>query len=110
MRALVILAVVIGALVTLLWSQPLPEPGGGMPRLTYITTAHQLGVVGYRDPAGAISPDGFRIAFTEGRYVRVMPIAGGPLQTLPAGDGQFRAQDLVPFAGRGLLCRIRCTG
>ena len=26
-------------------------------RFAYVTTAHQLGVVGYRDPAGAISPD-----------------------------------------------------
>ena len=91
MRALVILAVVIGALVAMLWSQPLLEPGGEMPRLTYITTAHQFGVVGYRDPAGAISPDGARVAFTEGRFVRLMPIAGGVPLTLPSGDGQFRS-------------------
>ena len=32
-------------------------PGGEAPRLTYLTTAHQFGVVGYRDPVGVISPD-----------------------------------------------------
>jgi WD40 repeat protein len=91
MRALVILGVVVGALVAMLWSQPQLEPGADMPRLSYVTTAHQLGVVGYRDPAGAISPDGTRVAFSEGRFVRVMPIAGGAPKTLPAGDGQFRS-------------------
>ena len=46
--------------------------------LTWIADAHQLGPVGYRDPAGAISPDGKWIAYSEGRFLRVRPIAGGP--------------------------------
>ena len=28
--------------------------------LTWVAEAHQLGPVGYRDPAGAISPDNYR--------------------------------------------------
>jgi Tol biopolymer transport system component len=90
MRALVLFGVVVGALVALLWARPAMVMGGEPPRLTYVTTANQLGVVGYRDPVGVISPDATRLAFAEGRYVRVMPIGGGVAQTLPAGEGQIR--------------------
>ena len=61
-----------------------------MPQLAYVTTAHQLGVVGYRDPAGAISPDGRRFAYSEGRFIRVVPINGGAPVTLPPADQQVR--------------------
>lgn len=61
------------------------------PVLKYVTTARQLGVVGYRDPAGAISPDGTRFAYTEGRFVRVVPVGGGaPVTLSPPGEGQIR--------------------
>lgn len=90
MRALVLFGVVVGALVALLWARPAAIPGGEPPRLAYITTAHQLGVVGYRDPVGAISPDATRLAYSEGRFIRVLPIGGGVPQTLPAGEGQIR--------------------
>ena len=60
------------------------------PDLSYVTTAHQLGVVGYRDPAGAISPDGKRFAYSEGRFIRVIPIGGGAPVTLPPADQQVR--------------------
>ncbi|MFA5907227.1 MAG: hypothetical protein WC815_00460 [Vicinamibacterales bacterium] len=90
MRALVLFGVVVGALVALLWARPAPVAGGEAPRLAYITTARQLGVVGYRDPVGVISPDATRLAYTEGRHVRVLPIGGGVAQTLPPGEGQVR--------------------
>ena len=32
----------------------------------HLATAHQMGPVAYRDPAGAASPDGRWLAFTEG--------------------------------------------
>ncbi len=60
------------------------------PTLSYVTTAHQLGVVGYRDPAGAISPDGTRLAYAEGRVVRVVPVGGGAPVTVATADGQVR--------------------
>src|SRR6186997_2084910 len=59
-------------------------------QLSYVATARQLGVVGYRDPAGAISPDGKRFAYSEGRFIRVMPIGGGAPITLPPADQQVR--------------------
>src|SRR6185436_15427589 len=89
MRQLVLVTIIGGALVTILWAQPL-SPDANPPTLTYVTTAHQLGVVGYRDPPGAISPDGKLFAYAEGRFIRVIPIGGGAPITLPASDGQVR--------------------
>lgn len=62
----------------------------GPATLSYVTTAHQFGVVGYRDPVGAISPDGKHFAYAEGRFLRVMPIGGGAPLTLTPGHGQIR--------------------
>ena len=90
MRQLVLLAIIVSALITILWAQPVAPTAADLPTLTYVTTAHQLGVVGYRDPVGAISPDGKRFAYSEGRFIRIMPIGGGAPVTLPAGDGQVR--------------------
>jgi Tol biopolymer transport system component len=71
----------------------LARPRGSAPdlsRMAWVADAHQFGPVGYRDPAGAISPDGRWIAYSEGRFLRVRPVAGGPLVDLPAGDAQIR--------------------
>ena len=65
-----------------------PEPGTA--RLTWVADAHQLGPVGYRDPAGALSPDGRWIAYSEGRFLRVRAAEGGPLVELPPGEAQIR--------------------
>ena len=59
-------------------------------RLSWVATAHQFGPVGYRDPAGAISPDGRWIAYSEGRFLRVRPVEGGPAVEFPSGDAQIR--------------------
>jgi Tol biopolymer transport system component len=64
------------------------EPG--TPRLTWIADAHQFGPVGYRDPAGALSPDGSWIAYSEGRFLRVRAAEGGPLVEFPPGGAQIR--------------------
>lgn len=92
MRALVLITVVVGALAMVLIGRPAPalQPVDDPPQLSYVTTAHQLGVVGYRDPFGAISPDGTRFAYTEGRFIRVVPIGGGATITLAPGEGQIR--------------------
>jgi Tol biopolymer transport system component len=88
-RQLILFGIVIAAVVALLLSRPSPIPVES-PRLSYVTTAHQLGVVGYRDPAGAISPDGKRFAYSEGRFIRIIPIGGGAPVTLPPSDQQVR--------------------
>lgn len=61
------------------------------PRLTWIATARQLGPVSYRDPAGAISPDGRWIAYSEGRFLRVRPVGGGAGLDFEPGNAQIRA-------------------
>ena len=91
MRALVLFAIVAGAVVAIALTRTVSPPATiELPQLAYVTTAHQLGVVGYRDPAGAISPDGKRFAYSEGRFIRVVPINGGTPVTLPAADQQVR--------------------
>ena len=88
-RAMFLAALVAAAgIVWLITSRA--EPGRDVSRLTWIADAHQFGPVGYRDPAGAISPDGRWIAYSEGRFLRVRAAAGGPIADLPAGDTQIR--------------------
>lgn len=93
MRALVVVAVVILGLVAVWSMRPnRAETADAIDsmQLSYVTTAHQLGVVGYRDPAGAISPDGKRFAYSEGRFIRIIPTGGGAAVTLPPADQQVR--------------------
>ena len=91
-RSLVLLTL-LGAAAIALVRMRRPADANADPaslRLAWVATAHQLGPVGYRDPAGAISPDGKWIAYSEGRFLRVQPIDGGPVVDLPPGDGQIR--------------------
>ena len=67
-----------------------PTPESAAERMTWVADAHQFGPVGYRDPAGAISPDGRWIAYSEGRFLRVRAADAGPLVDVPAGDAQIR--------------------
>src|SRR5713101_32355 len=66
------------------------EPPRDAARLVWVADAHQLGPVGYRDPAGALSPDGRWVAYSEGRFLRVRPVGGGPIVELPPGEAQIR--------------------
>ena len=52
------------------------------PRLHLVTTARQLGPVGYRDPLGVISPDGDWLAYTSGGQLMLTHTAGGPAVSL----------------------------
>jgi len=52
----------------------------GTPRLHYVTTAEQHGIVGYRDPIGVISPDGRWLAYSEGRFLKIRHVDGGPVR------------------------------
>jgi Tol biopolymer transport system component len=91
-RSLILSGVIVAGLSALAFGrQASTTTGLDLPQLSYVTTAHQLGVVGYRDPAGAISPDGTRLAYSEGRFIRVVPIGGGAPVTLEPGEGQIRS-------------------
>ncbi len=52
------------------------------PRLRYVTTARQKGPVGHRDPIGVLSPDGRWVAYSEGRFVKLQHVEGGPVREL----------------------------
>lgn len=88
-RVFMLFALFAAALAGLRW-MPARVPALEASRLTWLADAHQLGPVGYRDPAGAISPDGQWIAYSEGRFLRVRPARGGPIVDLPAGEAQIR--------------------
>lgn len=79
------------AWLAVMWRDRAQAPvTAGDERLSWVATAHQRGVVGYRDPVGAISPTGSHIAYSEGRHVRVVPIGGGAPAMLAAAHGQVR--------------------
>lgn len=76
---------------TLTARAPASEDGSGpTTEMSWVATARQRGIVGYRDPVGALSPDGSLIAYAEGRDVRVVPVGGGASRTMPRADGQVR--------------------
>ena len=56
-------------------------------RLRYLTTARQLGPIGYRDPLGVVSPDGEWLAFTSAQHVLLQRVVGGPVRELGSGGG-----------------------
>jgi Tol biopolymer transport system component len=89
-RWIAALFVSLAGVAAIVWAVRRDETSSSSPRLEWIATAHQLGPVGYRDPAGAISPDGKWIAYSEGRFLRVHPVDGGPSVDLPVGEAQIR--------------------
>lgn len=60
------------------------------PRLHFVTTARQFGPVGYRHPAGAMSPDGGWLAYSVGRMLRAQRSDGGPVHEVGAINSQIR--------------------
>jgi len=92
-RILALAAVVIVALAAIPFVRSARVDPASTPRLAWVGAAHQSGPVGYRDPAGAISPDGRWLAYSEGRFLRVGPIDGGPVAELPANEAQIRNSD-----------------
>ena len=55
-------------------------------RLQYVTTAHQAGPVGFRDPVGAVSPDGVWVAYISNRHLFLHRIEGSSTTELLPAD------------------------
>jgi len=87
-RALLLLTLAAAAGLIAFWARW--NRDADTSRLSWVATAHQFGPVGYRDPAGALSPDGRWIAYSEGRFLRVRPVDGGPAVGFPPGEAQIR--------------------
>ncbi|MBA3269158.1 MAG: PD40 domain-containing protein [Acidobacteria bacterium] len=96
-RVITLSAVACAGAAAVTWSQGASGVAG---RASFITTAHQLGIVGYRDPVGAIWPDGTRVVFAEGRRLYSAPVGGGPRRELAVGVGQIRH---VTIAGEAVI-------
>jgi Tol biopolymer transport system component len=90
----IVLLIVVACAAMLFVTRPMPPAADH--RLAWLATAHQSGPVGYRDPAGAISPNGKWIAYAEGRFLRVAPAGGGPIVDLPPGEVQIRSLSWHP--------------
>ena len=88
-RALILLALLAAGTAAFLLAPRRVSPPDAS-RMTWVADAHQLGPVGYRDPAGVLSADGRWVAYSEGRFLRVRAAEGGPLVELPAGEAQIR--------------------
>ena len=89
-RVAILLGVVAAGVGAMVWWRPSAGVAGDAVRLTYVNTAEQQGVIGYRDPVGAISRDGLRLVFAEGRRLYETPVGGGARVTLADADGQIR--------------------
>jgi len=70
------------------------------PALRWIATARQMGPVAYRDPLGALSPDGRWVAYVERDRVRVRPVEGGPVRVLGTGERTIRWIAWLPDSRR----------
>src|SRR5262245_42036323 len=105
MTRLKILLLLVALTTAGAWYRGLAAP----PKLQYITTAHQAGPVGFRDPIGAVSPDGVWLAYISNRHLFLHRIEGSStVELLPADntksavtwfpDSAHLAVQEVPFA------------
>ena len=68
------------------------DPG----RLTLVTTAHQFGPVGNRDPLGVMSPSGEWLAYSVAYRLYIQRTVGGPLAELPPCRATIRHLAWLP--------------
>lgn len=83
-------------------------PGRG--RLRFVTTARQMGPVGYRDPIGVVSPDGRWLAYTSGDHLRLVRVAGGPVTTLGPAARRIPFLAWIPRTGRLAVLEVDGQG
>jgi len=69
-------------------------------RLRFVVEARQLGPVGYRDPVGAMSPDGQWLAYASEGRLRLSQISGGPVTTVGPGGGRITSLAWLPDSRR----------
>ena len=79
-----------------------PEQGT-LPPLHYLATADQAGPVAYRDPVGAISPDGNWLATLERGQIRFAPAEGGAVQRVGPATASIRYLAWLPDSRRVLV-------
>ena len=61
-----------------------------MPEPEFVVSVHQFGPVAYRDPHGALSPDGRMLATAANHILAVRAFPNGVPRQLPAGNARIR--------------------
>ncbi len=61
-----------------------------MPESEFVVSIHQFGPVAYRDPHGALSPDGRSLATAANHILAVREFPDGAPRELPAGNARIR--------------------
>ena len=89
-------ALAAGVAATSCDQDPAPQP-------VHLATAHQMGPVAYRDPAGGVSPDGRFLAYTQGRELLVRDLAGNEVRSLGLAPSQLRYVTWHPDSDRLLV-------
>jgi Tol biopolymer transport system component len=112
-RAAVLSILVLIAAAVVVFGRRVSPDSNALP-IAWVATAHQYGPVGYRDPAAAISPDARWVAYSEGRFLRVRAVGGGPVTDLPPAIAQirhlsWRADNTTILAGGELYDRAAGT-
>src|SRR5689334_5099195 len=69
-------------------------------RLRFVVEARQLGPVGYRDPVGAMSPDGQWLAYASEGRLRLSQISGGTVTTVGPAGGRITSIAWLPDSRR----------
>jgi len=65
------------------------SPTAREPAQRLVATVRQFGPVGYRDPLGAVSPDGKWLATSAHNLLRVQGMGEATTRTLPSGDARI---------------------
>ena len=74
-------------------------------RLYFIATAPQLGPVSFRDPLGALSPDGRWLAYSVQQHLYLQPVPLGPVVSAGSGPGTIVRLAWSPDSRRVMLDR-----
>ena len=80
-----------------------PPEHAALPELSFLDTVEQVGPVAYRDPVGALAPDGRWLAVVERGRLRITPAEGGAARVFGPGTAQIRYLAWFPDSRRVLL-------
>ena len=92
MKRIALTVGMFGLLLTLVAFRTAPSPF----RLQYLTTAHQAGPVGFRDPFGRVSPDGQWLAFASNRHLYLQRTDNSSVVELPPAEAPKTAITWFP--------------
>jgi Tol biopolymer transport system component len=79
-------------------------------RLRFVVEARQLGPVGYRDPVGAMSPDGQWLAYASEGRLRLSQVSGGPVTTVGPAGGRITGIAWLPDSRRVAVLQSDARG